>query len=136
RMFAKMGGQRVAAESDGAVPLDEILKDGVRAKPDVAALASFDGKKLCVLAWHYHDDDLPGPAAAVELTCSAFPSGPARLQHFRIDAENSDSFEAWKKIGSPPQPTPPEYAELERAGQLSYLHPPRPINAKDTLRFT
>ena len=30
RMFAKMGGKRVAAESDGAVPLDEILKSGVR----------------------------------------------------------------------------------------------------------
>src|SRR5262245_30704322 len=54
RMFAKMTGKRVAAESDGAVPLDVIVKGGVRDKPDVAALASLDAGKLCVLVWHYH----------------------------------------------------------------------------------
>ena len=65
RMFSRMGGQRVAVESDGAIPLEVMLKDGVRAKPDVAALASLDRKKLCVLVWHYHDDDVSGPAAEV-----------------------------------------------------------------------
>ena len=92
RMFAQMSGKRVAAESDGAVLLDEMLKDGVRARPDVAALASFDGKKLCILAWHYHDDDLPGPAAAVELALNGFPARSARMQHFRIDTEHSNAI--------------------------------------------
>src|SRR5262245_33853758 len=55
RMFSKMSGRRIAAESDGAVPLDTLLRRGVRDKPDVAALASLDKKRLCVLAWHYHD---------------------------------------------------------------------------------
>src|SRR5262249_7398135 len=63
RMFSKMTGQRVAAESDGALPLDEMVRRGVRDQPDVSALASLDGTKLCVMVWHYHDDDLPGPAA-------------------------------------------------------------------------
>src|SRR5262249_51315378 len=59
RMFARMTGKRVTADSDGAVPLDSILKEGVRGEPDIAALASLDAGKLCLMVWHYHDDDLP-----------------------------------------------------------------------------
>ena len=68
RMFSQMGGQRVAATSDGAVDLDAMMKTGVRDKPDVAALASRDANTLTVLAWHYHDDDVAGPDAAVTLS--------------------------------------------------------------------
>jgi xylan 1,4-beta-xylosidase len=129
RMFSKMSGQRVTAESNGASSLEEIIKSGVRAKPDVAALASLDGKKLCVLVWHYHDDDVAGSDATVELSLAGLPiaKGTARLENFRIDAAHSNSFEAWKKLGSPPQPTPAQYAEIEQAGQLASLHPKQDI---------
>src|SRR6187455_1292739 len=40
RMFSQMGSQRVAATSDAAVPLDAIMKAGVRERPDVSLLAS------------------------------------------------------------------------------------------------
>jgi len=121
RMFAKMGGQRLAVESDSAVPLEEIVRRGVGARPDVSALASLGGNKLCVLAWHYHDDDLPGPEAVVELTLDSLPlaSGKANLQQFRIDEEHSNAFAGWRKMGSPQQPTSEQYTQLERAGQLA-----------------
>ena len=44
RMFSKMSGQRLAVESDAAIPLQSILRSGVRDKPDISALASFDEK--------------------------------------------------------------------------------------------
>src|SRR5262249_6983605 len=133
RMFSHMSGQRVAVESDGAVPLDVILKDGVRTKPDVAALASLDLKKLCVLVWHYHDDDVPGPAAEVELELNQLPtrSGRATLRHFRIDDSHSNAFSEWQRIGSPQEPTSAQYTRLEKAGQLSELDPPRALSIKD-----
>src|SRR4029077_13548040 len=37
RMFSLMGGQRVVVQSSGTVALDSILKEGVRAAPDVSA---------------------------------------------------------------------------------------------------
>ena len=37
----------------------------------------------------------------------------------------SNSYEAWKKMGSPQQPSPEQYAQLERAGQLQSLESPR-----------
>src|SRR5207247_1977753 len=40
RMLSRMGAQQVSVESDGALPLDAIVQDGVRARPDVSALAS------------------------------------------------------------------------------------------------
>jgi xylan 1,4-beta-xylosidase len=118
--------------SDGAVPLDEIVRGGVRAKPDVAALASLDRNKLCVLVWHYHDDDVPGPEAEVRLTIESFPmaKSEAKLQHFRIDQNHSNAFAEWKRMGSPQQPTPEQYAQLEKAGHLAALHPARNIQAE------
>jgi xylan 1,4-beta-xylosidase len=46
RMFAMMKGQRVAVESTGAVPLESVIKSGVRDSPDVSAFASADRTKL------------------------------------------------------------------------------------------
>ncbi|MBI4606979.1 MAG: beta-xylosidase, partial [Planctomycetes bacterium] len=114
RMFAKMGARRLAVESDHGVPLEEILKDGVRGRPDVSALASLDGGRVCVLAWHYHDDDVPGPEAEVELALSGLPlaSGDAKLEHFRIDAGHSNSYAAWQRMGSPARPGREEEARL------------------------
>jgi xylan 1,4-beta-xylosidase len=133
RMFAKMSGRRLAVDSDGAVPLDEIVHGGVRTKPDVAALASLDANKLCILAWHYHDDDVAGPEAEIELTLDHLPSGSgeAKLQHFRIDEENSNAFAAWKRLGSPQQPTPEQYARLATAGRLAALGTTETIRVQD-----
>jgi xylan 1,4-beta-xylosidase len=140
RLFAKMSGQRLTVESDAAISLDEILRTGVRGKPDVSAFASLDQNKLDVLVWHYHDDDLPGPEAEVELTLNRLPraNGEAKLRHFRIDEDRSNAFTAWKRIGSPQEPTPEQYARLENAGRLAVLNTAETVqvqNGRATLKF-
>src|SRR6185503_11931819 len=140
RMFSKMSGRRLAVDSDGAVPLDTLLKEGVRDKSDVSALASLDSKKLSVLVWHYHDDDVPGPEADVQLSIEGLPlrTGEAQVRHSRIDDNLSNAFTLWKKLGSPQQPTPEQYAQLEQRGRLAQL-PGETIHASQgqaTLRIT
>lgn len=54
-----------------------------------------------------------------------------RLQHFRIDEDHSNAFSAWKRMGSPPRPTPEQYAQLEKAGQLTALGEPNRIRVRD-----
>jgi xylan 1,4-beta-xylosidase len=129
RMFGKMGGRRLAVQSSADTGVEAIMKDGVRGTPDVSALASLEGKKLTVMAWHYHDDDVPGPDAAVELSLSGLPlaRGEARLQHYRIDESHSNSFAAWKRMGSPIAPNEQQYAELEKAGQLAAMEAPATV---------
>jgi xylan 1,4-beta-xylosidase len=141
RMFAKMSGRRLAAESDAAVPLESIVRSGVRGKPDVAALASLDKNKLCVMAWHYHDDDVPGSAADVEVVLTGLPLANAevRLKHYRIDEEHSNAYTAWKRMGSPQQPSTDQYQQLERSGRLAEIDVAGPIRATDgraSLRLT
>jgi xylan 1,4-beta-xylosidase len=122
RMMSKMSGERLAVESDHAVPLRRIMRRGVREEPDVSALASLDGKKLCVLAWHYHDDDVAGDDAAVTLTLSGLPegaAGDAKVEHFRVDQTHSNAFTAWKAMGSPQEPTAEQYEKLVASGVLA-----------------
>jgi xylan 1,4-beta-xylosidase len=127
RMYSRMNGVRVSAESSAEVPLAEIMKDGVRRNADVAALASRDGKTVTVMVWHYHDDDVAGPEAAVELVVEGLTSTAARLTHHRIDETHSNSYGAWKRMGSPLAPNDRQYAELEAAGKLARLGDPTTV---------
>jgi xylan 1,4-beta-xylosidase len=133
RMLAKMQGERLAVESDAAVSLDAMMRRGVRGQPDVSGFASRDGNTLYVMLWHYHDDDLPGPAADVELTLASLPvaAGTAEIEHFAIDADHSNAYTAWQRMGSPQEPTTQQYAELVQAGELALGEPigPVPIQA-------
>ena len=131
RMFSKMSGQRLRVESDAAIPLEAMLKDGVREKPDTSALASIDKNKLTLLAWHYHDADLPGPDADVTLTIAGIPSGNARVQRYLIDHDHTNVFTAWQKMSSPAEPTPEQYAALEKAGQLAPIGSPEDVKIHD-----
>lgn len=123
RMFSKMGGKRVETKSSEEIPLAEIVKDGVRGKPDVAALSSLDGNKLCVMVWHYHDDDIKGAAAEVELKIGGLSptATSARMSHYRIDDQHSNSHAVWKKLGSPTAPREADYASMQKAGQLAQM---------------
>jgi xylan 1,4-beta-xylosidase len=141
RMFSKMTGQRLPVESNGAVPLDLMMKEGVRGKPDVSALASLDKNRLCVLVWYYHDDDLTGSPADVEISLSGLPAaaGKPRVTQYRIDENHSNAFTAWQRMGSPQQPTPEQYAQLEKDGQLESVPAPaieRDRTGPSVLRLT
>jgi xylan 1,4-beta-xylosidase len=126
RMFGLMGGQRLAVVSSADPGVESMRSQGVRGSPDVSALASLHNHKLCVLLWHYHDDDVTGPSAVVDLSLAGLPlaKGEARIWHHRIDREHSNAFERWKRMGSPQDPSPGQYAQLEKAGQLATLDDP------------
>lgn len=122
-MFSMMNGQRVRVESDGGVPLEKIISEGVREKPDVSAYASFDGSKVYVMLWHYHDDDVPGPVANVSIQLENLPvnSEKAIANIYMIDETHSNSFTEWKRLGSPEQPSPMEYKKLEESSKLQNI---------------
>ena len=122
RMFAKMRGEQLAVESDAAVSLDAMMRDGVRGKPDVSAFASRDGDTLYVMLWHYHDDDLAGPGGGGRIGTR---QSAGRERH---GARSSIS----RSTPTTAMPTRPgcewarrnsqraeQYAELEQAGHLA-----------------
>jgi xylan 1,4-beta-xylosidase len=140
RMAGLMRGERVPAESSSGVGIDSMLSRGVPDKADVDTLAVRSDREISVLAWNYHDDDVPSPAAQVNLAVTGVPDTILRVlaRHYRIDQSHSNAYTAWKQMGSPQHPTPEQYAVLETAGHLQLLDSPRWIatsGGKADLRF-
>jgi xylan 1,4-beta-xylosidase len=141
RMFSRMGTERIPVTSDHALDLDTIVKQGVRERPDVGALASRDARRATVLAWHYHDDDVPGPAAEISLALEGLglKQGKAKVQHFRIDGDHSNAYTVWQGMGSPAKPSSVQYAQMEKASELALLGGPAGVDVADgraMIRFT
>jgi len=126
RMFGLLGGERVRVVSSAALSTNDVALNGVRARPDINAIATRTDRGLQILMWNYHDDDLSAPAAPIDLAIEGLPPDAKRAlsEHFRIDAQHSNSFTAWKAMGSPQSPSPVQYQELQDAGQLQLLNSP------------
>ena len=132
RMMAMQTGRRVFVESSGDLGVEAIMRAGVRSAPDVSALASLAPGKLVVLVWHYHDDDVPGADASVQLVLNGLPRiEGARVTHYRIDDTHSNAYAEWKRMGSPIAPTRPQYAQLEAAGRLARFDAPTTVHVEN-----
>lgn len=122
RMFGKMGGDLVRVEAERMYKLDAILESGIRGnQTDIGALASISKKSGAVMVWNYHDADLMGDAEKVAVELKNVPARNAVLSVFLIDQKNSNSYEVWKKMGSPQSPSPDQIDALEQAGQLNQV---------------
>jgi xylan 1,4-beta-xylosidase len=126
RMAGQMTGERLKVESSNTA---------------MDALSTRSDRKLDVLVWNYHDDELGGQEGAVDLRIAGMPPGAKRvaLRHYRIDGDHSNSYAAWQEMGSPQKPSPEQYRKLEAAGQLQVLGSPGWLDCKNgvaELRFT
>src|SRR6476620_587682 len=123
RMLGLMEGQRIKTESSSAVGVDKILQSGVREHADVDTVAARGGHNITVLAWNYHDDDLPAADVPLHVKVNGVPLKSDRmlLRHYRIDRDHSNAFTVWKEMGLPQSPTAEQYAKLKAAGQLQLL---------------
>jgi xylan 1,4-beta-xylosidase len=126
RMLGMMTGDRVKTSSSGAVPLDALMKAGVRQGPDVDAFATCSAHEALVLLWNYHDVNQPAPGTPTTVTVRGIPDGIGRvlLEHYRIDDAHSNAYTVWQGMGSPQHPTARQYADLQAAGQLQLLASP------------
>jgi xylan 1,4-beta-xylosidase len=119
RMFGMMDGIRIESESSAGVTWGTIIESGVRGEnSDISSIASKKQNEATVLLWNYHDDDKAAPDEDVEVVLNGIPAKSVQISQYLIDKDHSNSFEEWKKMGSPQEPTPDQYAELEKSGQL------------------
>ncbi len=132
RMFGKMSGKRVEVKGNLMYPMLTVRDSSVRRTlPDIGGLASKDQRKASVMLWNYHDDDVAGEVAVIELTFKGIPTKKVKITQYRIDNEHSNSYEVWKKMGSPANPTAAQIKELEKAGQLAQYGSPKNQTVKD-----
>ena len=131
RMLGMMSGTRVEVSGNLSYDFMTIRDSSIRGrKTDINALACKDKKTITILVWNYHDTDIQNEGSSVELKINGIPSDQATLTHYRIDSGHSNSYEIWKKLGSPQNPAAAQISTLEKAGQLEML------NATESIRIS
>ncbi|HTL09791.1 MAG TPA: hypothetical protein VL307_16070 [Chitinophagaceae bacterium] len=124
RMFGKMKGKRLAVTGSKMYPFLQVRDSSVRNTEDLGGMAAKTERSATVMLWNYHDDDTTGAAQPVLLKVNNLEARTIKLTEYRIDKTHSNAYEAWKKMGSPEQPTKTQVAALERAGQLQTMAKP------------
>jgi xylan 1,4-beta-xylosidase len=83
--------------------------------------------------WNYHDDDVAVPATPVDLVIRGVAPNTQRVavEHFRVDADHSNSYAQWKRMGEPQSLNQPEQEKIQAAGQLQLMGSPMWESVKD-----
>jgi xylan 1,4-beta-xylosidase len=122
RMFGMMKGKRVLVQGNQMYDLKTMVDSSVRrAYSDVGAIAAKAQRSVSVMLWNYHDDDVKQEEVPVEVKIDGIKATTITLTEYRIDDEHSNSYEVWKKMGSPQNPTKEQVAILEKSGQLKTI---------------
>jgi xylan 1,4-beta-xylosidase len=93
----------------------------------VDGIATLGKRELDVMVWNYREENVGGPSRKVSVEIGGVRplAGEVKVEEFRVDGENSNSYAAWRKMGSPQNPTARQYAELEAAGRLKRVGTPK-----------
>lgn len=118
RMFGMMKGKRVEVTGNRMYDLKTFTDSSVRKQTDIGGLAAKDKRTATVMVWNYHDEDKQGEAENITVDVDAIPAAVVTVTEYRIDNEYSNSYEVWKKMGSPQNPTAEQIKTLQLAGKL------------------
>lgn len=124
RMFGMMKGDLIDVKSSAPLSAEEMCKNSVRTAADVNSLASADDHSIAIMVWNYHDDDLVAPPSNVNVNVKNLAGRRVLVTHYRIDDQFSNSYEVWKGMGEPQNPSPEQLKILERSGQLQMYSSP------------
>jgi len=133
RMFGMMKGKRVGVSGNRMYDLKTFVDSSVRKQTDIGALAAKDKNSATIMVWNYHDEDKLEATEEINITAEGLPAKTITLTEYRIDNDHSNSYEVWKKMGSPQNPTAEQIKTLEQAGQLQMMNKPKKINVKNKM---
>ncbi|MGY3212089.1 GH39 family glycosyl hydrolase [Mucilaginibacter sp. HD30] len=132
RMFGKMSGKRVEVLGSRMYPLRTFVDSSARGQQtDVGGLAAKDVKAASVMIWNYHDMDIQAAPEPIAVSFTGLKATNVTLTQYLVDATHSNSYEVWKKMGSPQTPTKEQIAILEKAGMLETVGKPQKLAVKN-----
>lgn len=129
KMLGMMSGNRVETTSNQMYPLQTVLDSSIR-KPssDIGVLAAKSQNTATVMIWNYHDEDKKGNIDKVSISLKGLDRKSITVTRYLIDDKNSNSYEAWKKMGSPQSPTSSQIFELKKSSELKSVGNPIKFN--------
>jgi xylan 1,4-beta-xylosidase len=133
RMFGMMKGKRVNVSGNRMYDLKTFVDSSVRKQTDIGAIAAKDKNSATIMVWNYHDEDKQEAAEEIYITIDGLTTNAITVTEYRIDNEHSNSYEVWKKMGSPQNPTAEQITTLEKAGQLQMINKPVKMKANNKM---
>ena len=129
RMYAKMHGDQIEASSSGQIPLDEVMKNSIKTRPDVGVIAARKDDEVSIMVWHYFDDDVKGPDAEVDIAIKNLPKAfkkGAVVTQYRIDEQHSNAYAVWKQMNSPVTLNDADFLAIKAKAGLQIVDAPKP----------
>ena len=126
-----MKGKRVAVNGNRMYDLKIVVDSSVRKQTDIGAIAAIDKRSATIMAWNYHDEDRQDAGEEIKIDMEGLPATSITMTEYRIDNKHSNSYEAWKKMNSPQNPSAAQISILEKAGQLEKINQPVKLEVKD-----
>ena len=133
RMFGMMKGKRVNVSGTRMYDLKTFVDSSVRKQTDIGAIAAKDKNSATIMVWNYHDEDKQEAAEEINIIIDGLMAKAITVTEYRIDNEHSNSYEVWKKMGSPQNPTAEQITVLEKAGQLQMMNKPVKMKANSKM---
>jgi len=133
RMFGMMSVKRVKLMSDAAAREEDVLHLESGTIEGVDGIATRGDRNLDLLLWNYREDDSQRQSRDSTITITGLPKSlhQAKLTTYVIDENHSNSYTAWKKMGSPQSPTEEQYKQLETDGKLDQGNGPNLVKAEN-----
>ncbi|HRI19490.1 MAG TPA: beta-xylosidase [Panacibacter sp.] len=132
RMFGMMKGSMLNISNTAGLSVEKIIDSSVRgAQPYVDAIATADAHNMFVMLWNYHDDDSKKTSADIKLLLQNIHADNVTINEYRVDENNSNSYTAWKQMGSPQIVSGEQYHELEKASTLKMITTAEAVKVKN-----
>ena len=122
RMFGKLAGSLVELKSSSAIPVEDIVKSSMTVAPDINGIATRNGNSMDILLWNYHDEDVSAPPAEIAISVVGLPLKGVKVQRFVMDADHSNAYTAWIKLGSPEHLAPDQLRQLRATSGLQQFN--------------
>ena len=142
KLFAKLGHQRVAFYSSGAVnPLSYKDNWGSGEGARIDGWATLAGlKQMQILIFCHEDTWEEDDVYPVVFKAENIPfDGPYKIRHYRVDKNHSNAYAEWIRQGMPDYPQGARYEAIKARDGLELFCPDMTIEAADsgmlTLRF-
>jgi xylan 1,4-beta-xylosidase len=109
QMFEMLGDTRVQLQS---------AADASNVTPQIDGIATRDARgNLAICLWNFDEAGRRTGTQSIELEIRP-GKDRANIERYQIDAEFSNAYAAWKRIGAPQDPTPEQIAQIKQKEDL------------------
>ncbi len=130
RLWSMLGGEWLKVDSNGEMPVADLLNGNASQRSDIGTVATRNGKEVDVLVWNYDDRDLDAVPVTVSVQALGLQGRRVRVEQFLVDRDHGNGYQAWLNMGSPENPNAGQMLRLKQASVLQKGSPAQSLRVR------